>query len=331
MSLSILPLLVSPLAAYAMLRWMLSTKAVPLAMDQPNERSLHVAPVPRTGGLALMSGALAGWALLWPAAWLVPALISVGLLMTISLLDDVMGLPARWRFLVHFVAAAIFLLLTPLPSLSGLWLVPIALAIVWMTNLYNFMDGSDGLAGGMAVFGFGSYALAAWLAGDHEMAVTSLSVVMAALAFLRFNFHPAKIFMGDAGSIPLGFLSAALGLLGWQRELWPLWFPLMVFSPFVVDASATLASRLLRGEKVWQAHREHYYQRLVQMGWGHRRTALAEYGVMLAVGVGSVWMLQHSATLQVAFGLGWMLAYWQAMKMINRRWTAFLQRRHAES
>ena len=322
--------MISLLVAYAVLRWMLSASSVRLALDHPNERSLHTKPVPRTGGIALMAGTLAGWSILWPS-WLVPAFISVTMLMLISLIDDVAGLAARWRFFVHLMAAAMFLLLVPSLLLPALWLILIGLAMVWMTNLYNFMDGSDGLAGGMAVFGFGSYALAAWMAGDRALILVNLSLVMAALAFLRFNFHPASIFMGDAGSIPLGFLSAALGLIGWQRGLWPLWFPLMVFSPFVVDASATLVSRLLRGEKVWQAHREHYYQRLVQMGWGHRRTALAEYLLMLGVGMGSVLALQWTVRWQMAFCLGWMLAYWLAMKTIDRRWAAYLQRKHAES
>ena len=111
-----------------------------------------------------------------------------------------------------------------------------------------------------------------------------LSVSASAAAFLIFNFHPAKIFLGDSGSIPLGFLAGCLALLGAQRGNWPLWFPLMVFSPFIVDATVTLLRRLLRGDKVWQAHREHFYQRLVLSGFGHRNTALAEYALMIICG-----------------------------------------------
>ena len=90
--------------------------------------------------------------------------------------------------------------------------------------------------------------------------------------------------MGDAGSTLFGFLAACLGLLGWQLGIWTLWFPGLVFSPFIVDATVTLIRRLLRGEKIWRPHREHYYQRLVLSGWGHRRTVLAEYGVMALCG-----------------------------------------------
>lgn len=299
-------------------------------VDRPNERSLHAVPVPRTGGLGLMAGVLAGWGLIWQP-WLLLVTAAVLCLMLLSFLDDVRGLSAGLRFLMHFVVAGVFVWNSVLPGSGWLLAIVLVIATVWMTNLYNFMDGSDGLAGGMALFGFGSYALAAWLAGDHSMAMANLIIAISALAFLRFNFHPARIFMGDAGSIPLGFLSAALGLIGWQRGIWPLWFPVLVFSPFTVDASVTLVRRLLRGEKVWQAHREHYYQRLVQMGWGHRNTALVEYGGMLAAGGGSVLALTWSASLQMAFCLGWMLAYLLAMKLIDRRWIIFERMKNAQS
>src|SRR5262245_1457719 len=162
------------------------------------------------------------------------------------------------------------------------------------------MDRSDGLAGGMAVFGFSFYAVAAWLAGSTEFALVNLSIAAAAGAFLVFNFHPARIFLGDAGSVPLGFLAAALGLIGWLQRDWTGWFPILVFSPFIMDASVTLARRLLRREKVWQAHRDHYYQRLVRLGWGHGRTALAEYAVMFASGVAALAALALPAGPQAA-------------------------------
>src|SRR6476659_1011719 len=110
-------------------------------------------------------------------------------------------------------------------------------------------------------------------------------VAAAAAAFLLFNFHPARIFMGDAGAIPLGFLAATLGVTGWINGLWPLWLPVLVFSPFIADASVTLAKRALRGEKIWQAHREHYYQRVVRAGFGHRNMALLGYILMFAAGI----------------------------------------------
>jgi UDP-N-acetylmuramyl pentapeptide phosphotransferase/UDP-N-acetylglucosamine-1-phosphate transferase len=264
-----------------------------LPLDRPNERSLHATPTPRIGGLGIVAGVVIAFLLIRaePLAALVAGLALV------SFIDDRRHVPIALRFGAHALAAIIFVLVLD-PDVHPLWQGVLVLAVVWMTNLYNFMDGSDGLAGGMALFGFGAYALGAWLAGDAVMAVASGAVAAAALTFLAFNFPPAKVFMGDAGSIPLGFLAAALGLIGWHAGNWPVWFPVLVFSPFIVDATVTLARRVLRGERFWQAHRAHYYQRLVQLGWGHRNTALAEYALMGACGASALWALGQTQVAQ---------------------------------
>lgn len=199
----------------------------------------------------------------------------------ISLADDLGDVPAWLRFLVQLAVASGFVV-CGMSDVGWMLGVSLVIASVWMINLFNFMDGADGLAGGMAVIGFAAYAVAAWLHGDAALATACLAIAASALAFLSFNFPPARIFMGDVGSIPTGFLVAAIGLLGWDRGVWSGWFPAVVFSPFVLDASATLVRRIIRGEKVWQAHRSHYYQRQVLMGWTHRQLALAEYLLMVA-------------------------------------------------
>jgi UDP-N-acetylmuramyl pentapeptide phosphotransferase/UDP-N-acetylglucosamine-1-phosphate transferase len=214
----------------------------------------------------------------WPL-WL-GAVILAG----ISFLDDIVGLPIVGRLLVHVVVAGGAAAGLLLDHIGVGWTLLAMVTIVWMTNLYNFMDGMDGLAGGMAFFGFGFYALAGVLGGHLSFAVTNAAIAAAAGAFLLLNFHPARVFMGDAGSTLLGFLAAGLGLVGWQSGLWTLWFPGLVFSPFIVDATVTLLRRLLRGEKIWRPHREHYYQKLVLGGWGHRRTVVAEYVLMMVCG-----------------------------------------------
>ncbi|MDP2265748.1 MAG: glycosyltransferase family 4 protein [Thiobacillus sp.] len=271
----------APLAAFLvcwlLLAWLLRRGRLP--MDHPNERSLHATPTPRIGGLGIMAGV--GVAAVWLAdGTLLPVVVAAFALAAVSVLDDVRGLPVALRFLAHFIAAVACLLAL---GLTGWALLAGTLAVVWMTNLYNFMDGADGLAGGMAAIGFGALALAAWLGGAPGLAVFCAGIAAAALAFLRFNFPPARVFMGDAGSIPLGFLAAALGILGAQQNVWPWLFPLLVFSPFIVDASVTLARRGLRGEKIWQAHRSHYYQRVVLLGASHRQLAVTVYGLMLTM------------------------------------------------
>lgn len=300
----------------ALVLWLLLRADVArFLLDHPNARSLHAKPVPRVGGIGIMVGLTAGMALAGgPRLVLLLALT----LMLLSIVDDWRDLPAGVRLLGHLGVAAVFVLVTG--ETLGPFALALVLAVAWITNLYNFMDGADGLAGGMAVFGFGAYALAAWSGGQPAFAAACLAIAAAALAFLLFNFPPARLFMGDAGSVPLGFLAGAMGLNGWQRELWPLWFPLVAFAPFVVDATVTLFRRLLRGERVWQAHRSHYYQRQVLMGWTHRRLALAEYALMaLSALVGSLAIRADGVTAGVLLA-GLAGLYAAGMVMIDVRW-----------
>ncbi|MBI3071136.1 MAG: glycosyltransferase family 4 protein [Deltaproteobacteria bacterium] len=295
--------------------------------DVPNARSLHVAPIPRIGGLGIMAGLLCGWALMITSLswWVVVPLIG---LFGVSLLDDMRGLPVYARLLAHLGAAAILVggsfLFT---SKDVVMAVATFLFSVWMTNLFNFMDGSDGLAGGMALCGFGLYGTAALMRQNDAFAMLNFTIGAAALGFLFKNFHPAKVFMGDAGSIPLGFLAAAMGLWGWQEAVWSAWFPLLIFSPFIVDASVTLLKRGVRGVKITEAHREHYYQRLIQMGWGHRNVALVEYAVMLGVGVSALAALNQEFPLVVL--AVWSGVYALLMLSIDVAWRRFERERNA--
>jgi len=313
----------APLTAFAAalfaVWWLARGRLSALVLDHPNPRSLHEAPIPRTGGLGLHAGAQLALGIAAPnlpaALW-----IAFIVLMLVSFWDDLREIPAPWRLAAHLAACGLFVAAV-LPREYGILpAVAATLAIAWMANLYNFMDGSDGLAGGMALIGFSIYGAAAWLAGSAEFAMVNLSIAAAAAAFLVFNFHPARIFLGDAGSVPLGFLAAALGLIGWLQRDWTWWFPVLVFSPFIVDASATLARRIVRREKVWQAHRDHYYQRLVQLGWGHRNTALAEYVLMLACGVLALGALAAPVALQAGLLAAAAAVYLAMLAAIERAW-----------
>jgi UDP-GlcNAc:undecaprenyl-phosphate GlcNAc-1-phosphate transferase len=309
--------LFSGIVSFLMLRWLLSSRSGSLPLDHPNERSLHEAPVPRSGGVGVMAGIFVAGMLL-ASQWLL-VLACAGLLALLSFVDDLRGLPAGARLAAHLIAALAFVLWA-LPDLPPLWLAVLVVATVWTVNLYNFMDGSDGLAGGMALFGFLTYGVAAWDAGLPGLALLALSVAASALVFLLFNFPPARIFMGDVGSVPLGFLAAAVGIQGWHANAWPVWFPLLLFSPFIVDATVTLTKRLLRGERVWEAHREHYYQKLVRMGKGHRRTALAEYVIMAACAISALWGVRQTALVQTLLLLFWAMIYVLIMMHIDRQW-----------
>lgn len=280
-------------------------------LDRPNERSLHTSPTPRTGGIAIVAAVMfAGAVALFAAgpsnvrmAWLAVGALSVA---AISLIDDRASVSPWVRLMVHVLAAAALLrdgyTLTALELPGGVLLaLPMGVALamsvlftVWMINLYNFMDGMDGFAGGMAVAGFGTLAFLGASAGFPLYAVLNAIIAAAALGFLWFNFPPARIFMGDVGSSTLGFLAAAMMLWGMQENIISFWAALLLFSPFILDATATLIRRAVRGERVWEAHKTHYYQRMVQLGWGHRKTVLIEY-VLIAGCAATVWCTRFAA------------------------------------
>jgi UDP-N-acetylmuramyl pentapeptide phosphotransferase/UDP-N-acetylglucosamine-1-phosphate transferase len=149
------------------------------------------------------------------------------------------------------------------------------------------------------------------------------SLAAAAAAFLLRNFHPASIFLGDVGSIPLGFLAAALGIIGWRDDAWPLWFPLLVFGPFIGDATVTLLKRLLRRERVWRAHRDHYYQRMVRMGFGHRGTAGLGYLIMLGCAVAALSAHTQTVAVQATVLAGASAVLGALALWVDSRWALF--------
>ncbi|MEM5312037.1 glycosyltransferase family 4 protein [Paraburkholderia sp. JHI869] len=293
-----------------------------LATDIPNARSMHTRPTPRVGGWGIVPVSVIVMLTTTPSLWQVAVLAA--LLAAVSQIDDRRGLPARVRFGAHVGAVALLIALNPAPVPWWI-LVAIGFLMVWLVNLYNFMDGSDGLAGGMALFGFAAYSVAALLgpAPSLELSLACAAVSGAAGGFLLFNFHPATIFLGDAGSIPMGFLAGALGYWGWRSGAWPIWFPALVFSPFIGDASVTLIRRLLRGEKFWHAHREHYYQRMVRLGIGHAVTALTWYLVMFAGIILAVWALRLSTAQQWVGVAGWAVVLVLLGVAIDTRWRRF--------
>ena len=277
----------------------------------PGPRSLHATRVPRVGGIAVWVGALP-IALAAPPAvrgpWAV-WLLAAGLVAAVSLADDCRGVHPAVRLASHIGAAVAvaIVLLPPGPELSppgsALALGGGALLLVWAANLYNFMDGSDGLAPAMGVCGFGAYGVAAAMAGAP--AALYIGLAAATVPLLALNLPPARMFMGDVGAVPMGFLAAALGLGGWRAGTWPAWFPLLVFLPFIADATVTLGKRVWRRERVWEAHKMHYYQRLHQLGAGHRGTLLV-FGVLMVGTTASA-----LATLAADPGAGWtVIAAW---------------------
>jgi len=246
---------------------------LPLAM--PNARTLHATPIPRVGGLSVWAGFL-------PVAFLVPApgTLALGLwagpllaLIVVSLRDDIRSVSIPIRLAVHVLASAWFALALSFAAATAApaaFAAAAAVTCLWSLNLYNFMDGSDGLAAAMTLVGFAAYG--AVLAWQDAPAALPLALSATAVPVLLVNRPPARMFLGDVGAVPLGFLAAAFGLGGVAGGLWPAWFPLLVFLPFVADATATLARRVVARERFWESHKSHYYQRLHQLGAGHAGT-----------------------------------------------------------
>lgn len=326
MSILIYPLVL--LVAFGLSAWLTQRFCVPSSrfyiLDKPNERSLHTNPTPRSGGLAILTGLMTGVGLTGFIdesrlyVWFLAALVPVA---AVSYLDDRAGVPVLLRLLAHLVGAALLIWSGEftfqaafLPDAYGFWLpwlgiLLVLLYVVWMVNLYNFMDGMDGFAAGMGIIGFGFLGLIGWQAGNSLFAQISLIVACAVGGFLIFNFPPARIFMGDVGSSTLGFLAAALSLWGAHDGVFPFWIALLIFSPFIVDASVTLVRRLLHGEIVWKPHKTHYYQKLAQAGWGHRKTVLVEYAIMLGCGITALFSMHITVTAQLVVITGWVIFY----------------------
>ena len=284
-------------------------------LDVPNARSSHTVPTPRGGGLSiilvlpLVIGA--GWWWGWFEIRVVLGLsVGVLLLSVVGFVDDHRPLSARLRFSLQGLSAFFGLLLLPgLPSLPmGNWqlspfiVLPLLwLALVWLTNLYNFMDGIDGLATLEAISVLAGGALLLALAGvDQWQFLVLLCAPM--IGFLCWNFPPAKIFMGDVCSAPLGLLLGMLGIwLAAETDL-NLWCWLILLSVFIVDATWTLIARMLSGQRWAEAHRSHAYQ-ILSRRWGSHRTVTL--GVVL---VNIVWLWPWAALAY--FHPAWALLCW---------------------
>jgi Fuc2NAc and GlcNAc transferase len=268
-------------------------------VDVPNGRSLHAAPVPRGGGLAVAATVLSGMVLLTvfgnvPVAWTVAVVGGGAPIALIGWLDDRQHVTRRLvRGLVHFAGAAWALWwLGGLPALtlgSVTLALPVggtilaAIGIVWWTNLYNFMDGIDGLAGGQAVTVAAAAGFFIILTGaDPVLALPAFLLAGAAAGFLVLNWSPARIFMGDVGSGFIGFVFATFAIATENAGALPLLVWVLLSGVFLFDSTVTLLRRVLRGEEWYQAHCVHAYQRLVTAGRSH---AAVTTSILLVNGV----------------------------------------------
>ena len=318
-----LPSLLAALLLTALASWAATGAVLRLlrgwqVLDEPNHRSSHQVATPRGGGLAVIAVVALAWVggatVFDPLPPGFGALLG-GLLMVavVSWLDDLRSLPAALRLAVQ--AAAVTLALWTggeatlvfggaLPPLLDH--VVVGLMWLWFINLFNFMDGIDGIAAVESLCIAGGLALCAGMAGlDDGLAFWAASLAAAALGFLYWNWAPARIFLGDVGSIPLGYLLGWLLILLAAEGYWAAALILPLY--YLVDASWTLCRRTLKGEAPWNSHRQHLYQKAVQRGFSHAAVStriLICNGLLIALAViatrGQPWSALGLACLAVA-------------------------------
>ena len=282
----ILPAVVAALVTAGLIppldRW---ARASGLLLDLPNDRSSHGLPTPRVGGAAMVIAVFAGLAVAGVSG--APPVARAGLLAAgglaiaaMSFLDDVRPLSVLVRLAGHaMVAGVVAIDVGPWPvhaRLDGLPFVSMAVGGLWivgLVNAYNFMDGIDGLAGGQAILAGAGWAIVGILTGAPEVTGLALALAAASGVFLAFNWHPARVFMGDTGSAFLGYTFAVMPVAAAPSARAFAAAALFVW-PFIFDAAFTFLRRLARGENVVKAHRSHLYQRLVSTGLSHRQVSL---------------------------------------------------------
>ncbi len=289
-------------------------------IDHPNERSSHRVATPRGGGLAVSLAVCASWLAVrltvpeLPVALELPVAAGFALAL-LSFLEDVRGIRVFLRLLLQAAAVALGLLALADDRLVFQGALPLALdrllsglIWLWFVNLYNFMDGIDGISvveTAALALGTGFAALAV-LIEPHGLALAALALGAAALGFLPWNWHPAKIFLGDAGSVPLGYFAGFLLLWLAAQGLWAA--ALILPAYYLADATTTLFARLLRGAPVWHAHREHAYQRAVQRGLSHAQVSLLVALVNLGLVLLALVSLAGGARTWAALGAAAVLA-----------------------
>lgn len=282
--------LLSTMAAVSLFAAFLSYYSVRVALRlakrsgmivQPGARQSHELATPTGGGLGLIFSLIvttAGVQLLQPLPgfWWLYMLPGVVLLAVAGWFDDRRHVSSLLRLLVQ-LAVSLWLLVffcfqNPVSHIG--MFAGIIVAMIWLMNLYNFMDGSDGMAGFQGIFA-GLVMAVLFLADDQPAtAMLSLAVAAACAGFLPLNFPRARVFMGDVASVPLGFIFASLAVYGWYTGAISLVLSILIMSVFVVDTTLTLIARVFAGERWYTAHNQHVYQRLIVHGWSHSRVLM---------------------------------------------------------
>ncbi len=318
------------LLSWGSVKWLIGYLVRTDTVDRPNERSMHSGTVPRGGGLVVV--VLLTIALLLLSAVSSRSLLFLGLAgcliawATLGWSDDKLDLSPKLRLLIQFVVSGVTVVLFGwVDQVHGVglgWVGPLftLVGIVWMANLNNFMDGMDGLAASQAIIA--GLTLGTWFLylGDTELALLCTVLVAANYGFLLWNWQPARIFMGDVGSVTVGALYAMLMVIAANRYNLPVLSLGMVFAVFIGDATYTVLNRIRKGERFWLPHRSHFYQRAGLSGVKHARVVLI-YIVMMV-------LCSLFATLSVLYRdiIGLMVGFTLVVLLLAAFWVRSLER-----
>lgn len=272
-------------------------------IDMPGPRSSHKIPTPRTGGIAIFFAfvvsfvvGIAGKGIGLNQTQLVGLVLGFVCLFIFGLLDDILKFKAPIKAVVPLIIIATTIALgldikaLTLPFLGRieLGILSVPLTLLWVfffTNVFNFMDGIDGLAAGFSSVASLFLFIVAAITGNYFIMIASIAILGSALGFLKHNFQPARIFMGDGGSLFLGFIFSEILVLGETSKTIPFTIPLLVLGVFIFDGAFTIMRRFLSGKNIFIAHREHLYQRLLKAGFSHRRVSLINYMLTFTLGL----------------------------------------------
>jgi UDP-GlcNAc:undecaprenyl-phosphate GlcNAc-1-phosphate transferase len=312
-------LLLSFLLTGAILRFSLRRSL----LDMPTERGSHEVPKPRLGGVAIVialsltmvTARLAGFDPLpveGSGAWILAGALIIA---AVGLVDDLRGLDARLKFLAQLAAAGAVVasgtvleeIRIPLAGTLALGPAAIPLTIIWITaivNFYNFVDGLDGLAAGVGMIASVFLILLGFAVGDPALGIIYAALAGSLFGFLRFNFPPARIFMGDTGSTFTGFLLAVLSIIGAGHGI-PAFVTILLMGGVLFDAALTLIRRTLQGKRIFTAHRTHYYQRLTDLGLSHKQVTLLEYLVAALLGASAFLLVSGENYFMVGLAVIW--------------------------
>lgn len=293
---------------------------------QPGTRQSHRQATPTGGGLGIIVTVVL--ATFWihtlqtlPVFWWFNMLPGILLLALIGWLDDKKPLASTLRLLVQFIVSLWLLLFAGFLDLAqhAALVALTTIMVVWMMNLYNFMDGSNGMAGFQGVFCATVFAALFALGGEPGMALIALVVAAACCGFLPLNFPQARIFMGDVASVPLGFIFAGFAVYGVNAGVFTWWVPILVMSVFIVDASLTLAARVIQQERWYTAHKQHVYQRLIEQEWSHSQVLMVYQTINVVMVLPALVLAnmypQYAIVTTVltlgGLGAGWYIANWK--------------------